>query len=180
MNDLPVWFGVTVADRCGLNLRDIDCYSPLPCLMHHHATRQWYLYPLTAVLLGCVASRRVIGWRLCPSNSTSATYDSCCVSDACRWHCYRLDFPRWPAWRHVDCYSLPAVHRTTSAITPRENHWDEYRFSRPLALAVDTMAELRRRQRYRSVKTSFVCRRRKRVRDDRPLIGYWRWPHSMR
>ena len=49
-------------------------------------------YLLTAALLGCVASRPVIGWRLCPSNSTQVqmgvastigTYDSCCVSDAC-------------------------------------------------------------------------------------------------
>jgi len=66
------------------------------------------IYILTVVLLGCVASRSVIGWRLPPSNSTQITdvalttairtSDSCYVSDApagdnC-WHCYRLHYPR--------------------------------------------------------------------------------------
>ena len=44
---------------------------------------------LAVVLLGCVASRPVIGWRLPHNNSTQITHgcgfghDSCCVSDAC-------------------------------------------------------------------------------------------------
>jgi len=54
------------------------------------------------LMLGCVASRPVTGWRLCPSNSTritdgcgqqaSATHDSCCVSDA-GWHNTHDDRP---------------------------------------------------------------------------------------
>jgi len=49
------------------------------------------------LLLGCVVSRPVIGWRLPPSNSTQITdgcsvghdgvgHDSCCVSDATSRH----------------------------------------------------------------------------------------------
>jgi len=64
--------------RCIVPVVDSRCYWP-------------GIYILTDVLLGCVASRPVIGWRLCPSNSTQmgvasavGTCDSCCVSDACR------------------------------------------------------------------------------------------------
>jgi len=57
------------------------------------------IYILTAVLLGCVASRPVIGWQLCRSNSTLLT-GGCCfgriIARYC-WHCYRLHYPRRPA-----------------------------------------------------------------------------------
>jgi len=62
-------------------------------------------YILTVVLLGCVASRPVTGWRLPPSNSTQITDNvwrrpavvfQMHAGDNC-WHCYRLNYPRRPA-----------------------------------------------------------------------------------
>ena len=58
------------------------------------------------MLLRCVASRPVTGWRLPPSNSTQIT-DGCGVGHGHRdiwqllcfrwWHCYRLHYSRRPA-----------------------------------------------------------------------------------
>jgi len=83
------------------------CNAPLPCCKRAATTKEFYgthvqvwgrIYLLTVVLLGCVASRPVISWRLCHSDSTQITDGcrsaSCCVSDA--WHCSRLHFPWWP------------------------------------------------------------------------------------
>ena len=93
--------------------------------MHSTITQDWrsvsrgfhYIYILTAVLLGCIASWPVTGWRLCPNNSTQITdgcgidhdhpsamgtrqllYSRCMqpAGDNC-WHCYRLHYSRRPA-----------------------------------------------------------------------------------
>jgi len=50
---------------------------------------------LTVVLLGCAASRPVIGWRLCPSNCTHIT-DGYCVSQLLCLRCLTLLSPTLP------------------------------------------------------------------------------------
>ena len=67
------------------------------------------MYILTVVLLGCVASPSVIGWRLCPSNSTQITH-GCGVGhwDIRQLLCFSRRIARC-CWYSYLLQSLPAT-----------------------------------------------------------------------
>jgi len=87
-NDCTMCIGLVAFTRLWCVLKVVDMPE----------TRSVRIYISTVVLIGCVASRPVIGWRLFPSNSTQTTdgcgvyasatdigtYTSCCISDACK------------------------------------------------------------------------------------------------
>jgi len=85
VNFLNLWWPLTstLTGSTRSRRKHVTLFMSLTSLLHRR------IDILAVVLLGCVASRPVIGWRLPHNNSTQITdgcgfgHDSCCVSDAC-------------------------------------------------------------------------------------------------
>jgi len=125
-NDCTMCIGLVAFTRLWCVLKVVDMPE----------TRSVRIYISTVVLIGCVASRPVIGWRLFPSNSTQTT-DGCGVwrrprtsghipavvfqmhaSENC--YCYRLHYPRRSV-RYIISVKLARSEATQRLWIIREN-----------------------------------------------------------